>query len=109
VNDEKLRATIAENRRKAVEWLRTTKRKQGNGALYHSPTRRYCALGHMGLAVGIDAKGGYESDATDPYALIEHALGMNNELEQAIFNLNDDEGVSLREIGDYVANVWGVS
>jgi len=103
-------ATIEENRRKAVEHLRTTKRKQGFGSLYNHETRCYCALGHMGLAVGIDAKKAYKDlEAPDAYGQIEDAFGLDGDLENAIFGLNDDAEASLREIGDYLANVWEIA
>lgn len=101
---------IQENRRKAVEWLRTTDLPQGTGSLYSTATQCYCALGHMGLAVGIDAKDEYTDDsAMDAYDEIENAFKLSDVLEAEILEMNDTAHKSLREIGDYLAAQWRIA
>lgn len=102
--------TIAENRRKAVEHLRTTKLPQGRHDLYNARMGCYCALGHMGLAIGIDAKLYAElHEGTQPYDQIEKALGLNFPGAQVIWRMNDTQHKTLREIGDFLAAKWGIA
>lgn len=96
-------AIITENRKKAVKWLRTTKRKQGKGSLYNPYTRCYCALGHVGLAVGIDSKV-YPNH--NPYSLIEAAVDLARALESRVIRWNDSYDIPLKEIGNRLAKIW---
>ena len=95
---------IRENRRKAVEYLKTTEEPQGFGMLYDPATTRYCALGHMGLAVGIDASG----DEYCYYSQIEDAFGLDNETANEVLNMNDDAEAPLPRIADHLAEKWGI-
>lgn len=101
---------VSENRRKAVEWLRTTELPQGFLSLYDSANDCYCALGHMGLAVGIDAKVVDASeDDDDAYTQIQHAFNLHYEIENDVMTMNDERRKSLREIGDYLAEKWHIA
>lgn len=106
---------IQENRRKGVKYLRTTRRKQGHHVLYSKRKRCYCALGHLGLAVGIDAaEEGLNSDYADiedAYAFADYTGDKGPRKPVAInevWNWNDDGYHSLREIGNRLAAAWGI-
>lgn len=95
---------VAENRRKAVEHLRTTNLPQGRSDLYNQALGCYCALGHCGLAIGIDAK-----IVGEDYNAIEVALGMDLLDARDVWRLNDIKHRTLHEIGDYLAAKWGIA
>ena len=103
--EEKRQAIIAENRRKAVEHLRTTDLLPGHCSLYDPPSGMYCALGHVGLAVGVDAK---DLGISDAYELIANAVGENEAWNRTVYRMNDVHDRTLEEIGDFLAERWGI-
>lgn len=100
---------VQENRRKVVTHLRTTKATPGAGMLYNANEKCYCAWGHVGLAVGIDARTEVAYGTLGAYERISLAVGDHSgDAEQLVINMNDCEHRSLHDIGDSLAGFWGL-
>jgi hypothetical protein len=125
MNIIELTQEVMDNRRKAVEYLRTSTKPQGHATLYDPDTGAYCALGQMGLAVGIDAAAyeeihidqayraidaaAYEEIHIDQaYRTIDAALGLTEDESNAVWMRNDVQGESLSQIADYFTERWGL-
>lgn len=101
MNDE---ATIRENRRKAVEALRTTEEPQGRFCLYDYVTGCYCALGVMAVAVGLTvtaATFGLPAEICAAFGIDQHGWDM-------IADMNDTSRMTFAEIGSDLAHSWGI-
>lgn len=98
---------IQENRRTGVQHLLTTDHGQAFVTLWDSDTECACALGELGIAVGIHPRP--DGGARRPYTEIDRAYGIFGErLSTQINRWNDKYSLPFREIGLKLAREWGI-
>lgn len=92
------------NRVKAVRYLARYLGRQGFGYLRDPNTGAYCAIGVLGLGLGIDARDSEEVDG-DVYAAIDELLGDSTAF---IEHLNDGVGMPFGKIAEYLMAKWNI-
>lgn len=92
---------IAANRVKALAALRAETRGKARGILYSEKSKCYCALGYMGLAVGLDAAKESEYHFGMEFN-INKALGITSMESMKVAELSDLNELTLAEIADFI-------
>lgn len=96
---------IAENRRKALAFLRTTNLRRTTGRMYDPVTGACCAKGAMLFAIGLDPR---TPGIDTMYAAADMAFDMSLSFSMHLEDLNDGSGYSFPRMADYLAREWGI-
>ena len=98
-------ADIRVQRVKALRYLARYKGEQGFGHLCDPHTGSYCAIGVLGLGLGIDARTYPEEVGGDTYGAIDYALGENTSF---IEQMNDGEQMPFGKIAEELMRIWNI-